>query len=468
MRNVRLTRLSYAREALKAGNPKFHPGKDPLELETMLTTIQPTTRQELDQMTEMLELTYPAATRTPQQTQALELWKFQVASNTTQDQVKFQFLRRFYFWLLGRGSEEDTKKTLWGRANAAIHNSEVAAYIDAFVDKRAQYATKLNMLSLNIPETVNGYYLYFKYVVNGALRRVNRPDGTSFWDMSNEDYLEDFDLFRQVLDKTDIMGRNDIDHGPDAYADLIAPSVNRKDSGRTRHMRAFEGVEQFPITHENLRGGDEYNKAKKVDALEPKAAIENAAKGIAEQLQLQKEKERMPTVAQDDVDPQEVDEPPKRAPDVVTAEVFAAPAVNPPPVPLGKEPSTDKGKEEEDPETLAKLDKPVITPLEKIKEHIAVARAAAADARNASNETAELFRAVSSNAPEGSTVTENSAMEDVSVPSASEEVTIKGETEEEKTAAKKAKKKAKKLKKLQKKLAKHSVSTLPISPIAKK
>lgn len=119
-----------AKEALKAANPKFHAGKDPLELETMMTTIQPTSRQELDQMTQMLEATYPIATRTQEQTQAIELWKFQIASGTVVDQVKFQFLRRFYFWLLGRGEKADTEKTLWGRANAAIHNPEVAAYID--------------------------------------------------------------------------------------------------------------------------------------------------------------------------------------------------------------------------------------------------------------------------------------------------------------------------------------------------
>ena len=147
---------------IRSGNVKFQAGADPLELESMMTRIEPTSKQELEQMTKLLQTTHGGPNASDEQRQALELWKFQVEQGTVSDQVKFQFLRRFYFWLLGRGEKEDTDKTMWGRANAAAHNPEVAAYIDQFLDKRTQYAMKLNMLSMRQPTTLNGYYLYFK------------------------------------------------------------------------------------------------------------------------------------------------------------------------------------------------------------------------------------------------------------------------------------------------------------------
>lgn len=150
-----------AKDVLQAANAKFHAGPDPLERESDLHVIQPSDRQQLEAMTKMLEETYKN-NPTPQQKQALELWKFQVASGTVVDQVKFQFLRRFYFWLLGRGEQEDHEKTMWGRANTAVYNGEVAAYIDQFTSKRAQYAMKLQLLSMRIPDSLLGYYLYFK------------------------------------------------------------------------------------------------------------------------------------------------------------------------------------------------------------------------------------------------------------------------------------------------------------------
>ncbi len=86
----------------------------------------------------------------------------QVANDQITDLVKFNFLRRFYFWLLGRGTEEEHKKTLWGRANMAVWNPEIAAYIDQFTNKRTHYALKLAMLAGRVPTGIVGSYLYFK------------------------------------------------------------------------------------------------------------------------------------------------------------------------------------------------------------------------------------------------------------------------------------------------------------------
>lgn len=151
---------SAVRAELRALNPKFHPGQDPIELEASRKVIMPTERQQLDKMTSMLEQAYSEGT--PEQQQALALWKFQVDSGSISDQVKLQFMRSFYFWLLGCGAKDDHDKTLWGRGNAATYNGEVREYIDMFLDKRKEYAMKLILLANRVPDTLYGYYLYFK------------------------------------------------------------------------------------------------------------------------------------------------------------------------------------------------------------------------------------------------------------------------------------------------------------------
>jgi hypothetical protein len=173
--------------------------------------------------------------------------------------------------------------------------------------------------------------LYFKYVVNGALRRVSRPDGTSFWDMSNEDYLEDFDMFRQVLDVPNVFGENgqkQIDHGSTAYADLIAPAAQReKDASE---QPAFQSVDPYPVTPANLaRSTHAPTQAKNVAALDPVAVSQNIAESIDNQLDLSSKKKRLPTKET----PQEADVVETRVADTFDKDT------NPPPVPLGADES---------------------------------------------------------------------------------------------------------------------------------
>lgn len=207
------------RDQVRTLQPKFQPGADPLEREAGIKILEPTDAQQLQQMTKMLEKLYEGGT--PQEQQALELWKMQVAQGTIRDQVKLDFMRRFYFWLLGRGDQADHDKTLWGRANTAVYNKEVASYIDMFVDKRTKYVMKLRALANNVPDTLNGMYLYYKYIVNGQLKQVRAADGTITYEMSDEDYLQDFDLFQQVFDSTiGVNGRHG--GGKVGYSELAA------------------------------------------------------------------------------------------------------------------------------------------------------------------------------------------------------------------------------------------------------
>ena len=246
------TGVRAGKARVQSMNPKFHPGEDPIEREQRLGVIMPTDKQQLEQMTRMLEKEFSGD---PKKQQALELWKIQVAEGLVTDQVKLDFLRRFHMWLLGRGTQEDHKKTMWGRANAAVYNREVAGYIDMFIDKRKQWVLKLLSLSNNVPDTLLGYYLYFKYIVNGGLQQ-KQIDGVTVWDMSDEDYLQDYDLFQQVFqeERKGLTGEQN-----PKYFDLAAGLHNNGTFGK--------GGVPGPINHEQLL--ENYGKA-------PPAALQEA------------------------------------------------------------------------------------------------------------------------------------------------------------------------------------------------
>lgn len=189
-------------------NNKFRVGPNPVEQEKSITMIEPTTPMARRSLVHMIERMYPSATR--EQQAALDFWKLHHAAEEAEDAVKLQFLRRFYFWLLGRGTADDHGKTLWGRGNAAAINGEVNAYIEQFAKKRLEYALLLAKMSQRVPDTLNGYYLYFKYIVNGGLHRVQGKDGSSFWDLGNDDFLEDFEFMqRQFEPQTTLIAPND-------------------------------------------------------------------------------------------------------------------------------------------------------------------------------------------------------------------------------------------------------------------
>lgn len=234
---------AVARENLAAGNPKFHAGETPLEQEAALKVIEPTSEQQLKELMNMIDLMYVDAG--PQQRKALDFYKGQMAVDGATNAVKMRFLRRFYFWLLGRGTNDDHAKTLWGRGNVAVYNAEVAAYIEQFVEKRLQYALQLSLLAQRIPVSLNGYYLYFKYIVNGELRRAKGTDNIEFWDLSNDDFLKDFEVLAQYFD------------GQVNYREIIKPAATRPSNAAPFGAKGtpFVGVrgstEPYPAGHEN-------------------------------------------------------------------------------------------------------------------------------------------------------------------------------------------------------------------------
>lgn len=88
-----------------------------------------------------------------------------------------------------------------------------------------------------MPELVLIVTYRMQYIVNGALKQVKNKDGTITYDMSNEDYLQDFDMFQQAFS----------DEGPQkgkpAYSDL---------AGVLAEGKPFEANVPYPTTRAAL------------------------------------------------------------------------------------------------------------------------------------------------------------------------------------------------------------------------
>jgi len=234
----------HQKDELQAANKKYEAGKDPLEIEESLQVIIPTNEQEQEVLSAVIDKMFNIAGDDASKT-ALAMWKLQLQEKSTSAGIKFDFLRRFYFWLLGRGTQEDTDKTSWGRGNAAVLNPEVAAYIEQFSTKRLDYALKLSLLATRTPKTLNEYYLYFKYIVNGNIRRKTVLGGGDFWDMSNEDFLRDFEMMQMQFDAVD---KN---RTQQSYSEIIEPAATRTDAPSFGVVpEPFVASEPFPVTTE--------------------------------------------------------------------------------------------------------------------------------------------------------------------------------------------------------------------------
>lgn len=249
MQRAKLTRpqleqkLREAPTQFEAGNKKFVVGKNPLERERELDVIQPQNAQQQKRMLEIMKALYKDAATDPARANALEMWRVQLEGKDAEALVKTDFQRRFQFWLLGRGTPEDTAKTFWGRGNMAAHNPEIAAYIDQFLEARANYAMQLALLANRAPTTLLGAYLYFKYIVNGNLKQTTE-NGKTWWHLDQGDFLEDFDLFRKYFDRVPDEGNRPAKND-DKYSKMIQPQ-----SLRPANRPSNDGTEPYPITTE--------------------------------------------------------------------------------------------------------------------------------------------------------------------------------------------------------------------------
>lgn len=168
---------------------KFGTQKDPLEIEESINTMRaaPMPKDEKKRLLQMTNQMIKSGNLTQGEKKALEVYKVSLITSGMSSAVHEEFQRDFWRWLLGRGTDIDTKKTPWGCRSLA-YDPEVSAYIDQWVVKKEDYKMKLKLLETRVPIGINQCYLYFKYIVRGA-----PVDSTNFlgdWDIMVGEFQE--------------------------------------------------------------------------------------------------------------------------------------------------------------------------------------------------------------------------------------------------------------------------------------
>jgi hypothetical protein len=79
--------------------------------------------------------------------------------------IDVEFYKRFLAWLMGKGTAVDHAGTPWGRRPTALELEEVRELLEAFLWEVAQVENALLKLVLRGPQSLNDYYLYFKYIL---------------------------------------------------------------------------------------------------------------------------------------------------------------------------------------------------------------------------------------------------------------------------------------------------------------
>lgn len=210
-------------------NRKYLPGLDALEKESSITDIVPLQKTETDRMMTIVNKLLSSGTLKDAEKQAFYFWKANLVIDNAKGAVHQEFMRDFWAWLLGRGTEADHKKSPWYR-QSLCNDSEVSAYVDAFVTKRHEFKIKLQLLSMRHPVGINQHYLYFKYVVRGQA-----PDSDHFLD-DWQLFLNEFGDAREKGQKE--RNRDEIGEeyqGENAFHEMAPYGGTRKEGGKKAH-----------------------------------------------------------------------------------------------------------------------------------------------------------------------------------------------------------------------------------------
>ncbi len=208
---------------------KYLPGLDALEKESSITDIVPLQKTETDRMMTIVNKLLSSGTLKDAEKQAFYFWKANLVIDNAKGAVHQEFMRDFWAWLLGRGTEADHKKSPWYR-QSLCNDSEVSAYVDAFVTKRHEFKIKLQLLSMRHPVGINQHYLYFKYVVRGQA-----PDSDHFLD-DWQLFLNEFGDAREKGQKE--RNRDEIGEeyqGENAFHEMAPYGSTRKEDGKKAH-----------------------------------------------------------------------------------------------------------------------------------------------------------------------------------------------------------------------------------------
>lgn len=174
--------------------------KDPFQTEETLKKLQPTSKQEQQDLLAIVNDLETSGNLSQAERAALTVWKTNLIADTIAPHIQRQFVSDFWAWLIGRGRPEDVKHTPWGRQSLA-DDPEVRAYVDLFVDKDIDFRVKLQHLSMRRPIGIKQAYLYYKYLVRDGIKEgsVFDPEFMKDW----REFGNDFERARLPPDSQD-------------------------------------------------------------------------------------------------------------------------------------------------------------------------------------------------------------------------------------------------------------------------
>lgn len=217
---------------------KYKVGDDPLQSETLLREMVPTSSQQHNKMMDVVNKLLEDTRLTKHERNALVIWKTNLVASTVEPHVKKMFIRDFWAWLVGQGTPEDVRKTFWGPRSLA-DDEEVEAYVSMFPAKMQEYRMKLYLLANRRPIGINECYLYFKYIVRGEENLQNGFSGDFLSDWKT--LIDNYDIAR-----SDRQAMKDPEGGPHEMAPY---GQKRAEAGARRHQgNQTPSLHGFPKT----------------------------------------------------------------------------------------------------------------------------------------------------------------------------------------------------------------------------
>lgn len=207
---------------------KYKAPSDPLQVETTLKDMEPTQSQEHGAMMEVVDLLIKDPNITGEEKKTLRVWKANLLASTIGSHVKKAFVRDFWAWLVGQGSEADVKRTFWGR-RPLTDDPEVEKYIALFPTKMQEFRVKLYLLGNRRPIGINECFLFYKYIVRGDTDLVNL----------NPEFLKDWETFGRAHDDGRKVGNlmKRPEGGPHEMAPYDKPAKDAADSRKKQNEK---------------------------------------------------------------------------------------------------------------------------------------------------------------------------------------------------------------------------------------
>lgn len=163
LRNVRPTPQMYSEELGR----KFKAWRTQFSLENGLNTVAQLPALKARQFEAWLDMEIKL-TNDGDRRKALVNLKVAREASKVDGNIDSDFYKRFLTWLMGKGANVDHLRTPWGRRAVALELPDVRELLEAFLDEIAFVENKLFKLVFRGPQTLNDYFLYFKYVLQNA------------------------------------------------------------------------------------------------------------------------------------------------------------------------------------------------------------------------------------------------------------------------------------------------------------